>query len=54
MAIRAAKAMIQPALLVIAWSKDPDSQGTVRFVSGQTIIVPPEPEPERRNRWRIN
>jgi hypothetical protein len=40
--------------LIIAWGKHPDSQGSVRYVSGETIIVPPEPEPERpRKRWRI-
>ena len=42
------------AAVIIAWGKHPDSQGSVRFVSGETIVVPPEPEPERpRKGWRI-
>ena len=43
------------ALLVIAWGKAESSQGSVRFVSGETVIVPREPEPEakRRKGWRV-
>jgi hypothetical protein len=42
------------AALIIAWGKHPDSQGSVRFVSGETIVLPPEAKPERsRKGWRI-
>lgn len=42
------------AALIIAWGKHPDSQGSVRFVSGETIVLPHEPKPERpRKGWRI-
>ena len=41
-------------LHLVAATTDKSEVGSMRFVSGETIIVPPEPEPERpRKRWRI-
>ena len=41
------------AIVIIAALKDRgDSVGRVRYVSGETIVLPPEPEKPRK-RWRI-
>jgi hypothetical protein len=39
-------------LIIAAIKPGGDGEGTMRFVSGETIFVPREPEPPRK-RWRI-
>ena len=41
-------------LFVIGVARDRTEVGSVRYVSGETVHVPPEPEPEQpRKRWRL-
>lgn len=41
-------------LFVIGLATDRKEVGSMRYVSGETIILPREPEPERpRKRWRV-